>query len=364
MKITAAVIREKGDVFTLEEMDLAAPRADEVLVRMVGVGICHTDLVCRDQYYPVPLPCVFGHEGSGVVEQVGDAVTKLKPGDHVVLSFDTCGTCPNCNTAQGAYCHNLYESNFLGTRPDGTSALSQNGDTIHGHFFNQSSFATHAITSESNTVKVDNNAPLEILGPLGCGIQTGAGAVMNALQPPAGSSIAIFGAGSVGLSAVLAAVAVGCSTIIVVDVIEERLAKAKQLGATHSVHAQQTDPVEQIQQITGFGANYSLECTGLPAVTRQAVDCLTLTGVCGQIGVAPLGTEVTLDLNNIMFGRTLRGIIEGDSIPDQFIPTLVALHQQGKFPFDKLIDKYPFSEINKAVSDTEEGKVVKAVLSF
>ena len=172
-------------------------------------------------------------------------------------------------------------------------------------FFHQSSFATHAIANEQNTVKVSKKAPLELLGPLGCGIQTGAGAVMNALDPRPGSSIAIFGCGSVGLSAVLGAVVTGCTTIIVVDLVQSRLDKALELGATHVVNPESSDPVEAIQSITGSGVEYSLECTGLPAVTRQAVDSLTLTGVCGQIGVAPLGTEVSLDINNM----GLRGLV-------------------------------------------------------
>ena len=250
----------------------------------------------------------------------------------------------------------------MGTREDGSSALSQKEAVMHGHFFHQSSFATHALACESNTVVVDKEAPLELLGPLGCGIQTGAGAVMNALQPKAGESIAIFGAGSVGLSAVLAAVATGCAKIIVVDIDQSRLDFALELGATHVINSNQTDPVEEIKNVTKWGAKYSLECTGLPSVTRQAVDCLSLTGICGQVGVAPLGTEVSLDINNIMFGRTLRGIIEGDSIPDQFIPTLVELYQKGKFPFDKLVKFYDLKDINQAVEDNESGKVLKPIL--
>ena len=235
---------------------------------------------------------------------------------------------------------------------------------IHGNFFNQSSFATYALAAERNIVKVRKDVDLALLGPLGCGIQTGAGGVMNALHPYAGSSIAVFGAGSVGLSAVLAAAVCGCAIIIAVDINEDRLKFAKQLGATHTINPQNTDPIAEIQKITGSGVLYSLECTGLPKVFRQAVDCLTLTGVCGFIGVAPLGTEVSLDMNGILFGRTVRGIIEGDSIPDIFIPRMVDLYAQGRFPFDKMITFYKFDEINKAAEDSEKGKVLKPVLRF
>lgn len=362
MKITGAVVYSTGGDFEIRELTLEAPRDNEVLVRIVGVGVCHTDLVCRDQYFPVPLPCVFGHEGSGIVEAVGSSVTKLVPGDHVVLTYSSCGTCANCLVGSAPYCSNLYGQNFSGGRPDGTSAICDQGTSISGHFFQQSSFATYAISHEANAVKVDPAAPLELLGPLGCGIQTGAGAVMNSLAPAAGSSIVIFGAGSVGLSAVMAAQIVGCATIIAVDVNPARLDLATELGATHIVNSTSQDPVATIHELTGDGAAFSLECTGIPAVLRQAVDALRLTGVCGVIGVAPLGTEVSLDINSILFGRTVRGIIEGDSIPEIFIPRLVELHRQGRFPFEKLIRKFPLSDIQEAVAATERGDVLKAVL--
>jgi aryl-alcohol dehydrogenase len=362
MKVTAAVTPGKGEPFQLREIELDAPRADEVLVRIVATGVCHTDLVVRDQYYPVPLPAVLGHEGAGIVEQVGSAVTKVAPGDHVVLSFNSCATCPNCRQGDPGYCHNLFGYNFAAARPDGSPTMHEGDTVIHGSFFGQSSFATHALAYERNVVKVRNDVPLELLGPLGCGIQTGAGGVMNALRPRAGSSIAVFGVGSVGLSAIMAAKVVGCTTIIGVDLNPARLAMAQELGATHVINAGETDPVAKIQEITGTGVNFSLEATSLPKVLRQAVDCLTLTGVCGLIGAAPLGTEVTLDMNSIMFGRTVRGIIEGDSVPDIFIPRLVDLYAQGRFPIDKLISFYSLEQINEAAHDSETGKVIKPVL--
>jgi aryl-alcohol dehydrogenase len=362
MKVTAAVTPGKGEPFQLREIELDAPRADEVLVRIVATGVCHTDLVVRDQYYPVPLPAVLGHEGAGIVEQVGSAVTKVAPGDHVVLSFHSCATCANCRQGEPGYCHNLFGYNFAAARPDGSPTMHQGDTVIHGSFFGQSSFASHALAYERNVVKVRKDVPLELLGPLGCGLQTGAGGVMNALRPRAGSSIAVFGVGSVGLSAIMAAKVVGCTTIIGVDLNPARLAMAQELGATHVINAGETDPVAKIQEITGTGVNYSLEATSLPKVLRQAVDCLTLTGVCGLIGAAPLGTEVTLDMNSIMFGRTLRGIIEGDSVPDIFIPQLVELYAQGRFPIDKLISFYSFDQINEAAHDSETGKAIKPVL--
>lgn len=362
MEIVAAVVREQGGRFLLEELDLEPPRADEVLVRIAGVGLCHTDLSCRDLMYPVPLPSVFGHEGSGVVEAVGEKVTKVQPGDHVVLSYRACGSCRNCERDNPSHCLNIFESNFSGARADGSCTHSKDGEPVHGNFFGQSSFGSYALANEANTIKVSKQAPLELLGPLGCGIQTGAGAVLNSLQAEPGSSLAVFGCGSVGLSAIMAGKVAGCYPIIAVDLNAERLKLAQSLGATHLVNPAEQDAVEAVHEITAGGADYALECTAIPTVFRQAVESLSVTGVCGLVGAAPMGTEVTLDMNSIMFGRTVKGIIEGDSIPDQFIPQLVALYLEGRFPIQELVTYYPLEEVNRAVEDAEQGRVVKPIL--
>lgn len=360
MKSIAAVVSEKSGKFEMAEVELAELRDDEVLVRVVGVGVCHTDLICRDQLYPVTFPAVFGHEGSGVVEKVGAKVTKVQPGDHVVMTYRACGHCLACLRGDPTHCANIFCCNFGGKRSDGSTTVHQHGLPIFSNFFNQSSFAAYALASEANTVKVTKEAPLEYLGPLGCGIQTGAGAVINTLKPPAGSSIAVFGCGSVGLSAIMAAHAVGCTTIIAIDLLENRRKLAVELGATHALDPAQCNVVEEIQKLGG--TDFSLECTAIPAVFRQAVDCLAVPGVCGLVGAAPLGTEVTLDMNSIMFGRTVLGIIEGQSVPDVFIPKLVELYCQGRLPLERLVTFYRLDEIDQAVRDSESGKVVKAVL--
>lgn len=364
MDIKAAVVFEKSGEFSIEQIEMSEPLDDEVLVRTVAVGICHTDLAARDQHLPIPLPSVFGHEGAGVVEKVGARVTKVQPGDHVAVSWDCCGVCPSCKSGKDSYCHNFFLHNFNGARPDGTATLNKADQVIHGSFFGQSSFAEFVLANERNVVKVRKDVPLEILGPLGCGVQTGAGAVMNALNTHAGASIAVFGAGTVGMSAILAALVRGCTTIIAVDINADRLELAKEMGATHTVNAGEADPVEVILDLTGGGAEFSLECVGNPAVLRQAVDVLPRCGVCGLLGAVPPGTEVKLNMDLIMNGRTVRGIIEGDAIPDLFIPKLIELYAQGRFPFDRLIKFYPFSDINKAVEDMEKGLVVKPVLKF
>lgn len=362
MKTNAAVAREEGQPFSIEELELEEPRAGEVLVQIVATGLCHTDLICRDQWYPVPLPVVLGHEGAGIVERVGEGVTKVGPGDHVVLSFNHCGGCATCLRGKPSYCQTFFELNFGGARPDGSLALSGEGETVHSHFFGQSSFAAYSVAAQNSVVRVPEDAPLELLGPLGCGIQTGAGAVLNSLRPEPGSSIAVFGTGAVGMSAILAAVAAGCTTIVGVDVKPGRLELARELGATHTINGAENDAVEEITAITG-GANYTLETTAVPQVLRGAVDALSALGVCGIVGAPPIGTEVSLDMNGVMIpGKTVRGIIEGDSVPDVFIPRLVELYQKGKFPFDRLVKFYDLDEINEAAKDAEEGGTLKPVL--
>jgi len=362
MKCRAAIVREPGGRFQIEELQLTPLSRDEVLVKIEGAGICHTDLISRDQVYPVPLPCVFGHEGSGVIEKVGSGVTKLVPGDHVVLTFGACGTCRNCVKGLPSRCLNIFECNFSGCRHDGSLTFEPGNGRIYGSFFRQSSFAEYAIACQQNTVKVDGEVPLEILGPLGCGIQTGAGAVINTLRPAAGSSITVFGCGSVGMAALMAARAIGCSRIIAIDLIDERLRLAEELGATRVINAARGSPTDEILEYTGGGADFSIECTALPSVFRQAVDCLNNTGTCALVGAAPPGQEVTLDMNSIMFGRTVTGVIEGDSVPDVFIPQLIEMYRQGHFPFDRLISFYPLDDIQQAVEDMETGKVIKPVL--
>lgn len=363
-EIRAAVTRSKGAPFAVESARIREPQGDEVLVRIVATGMCHTDMIVRDQYYPVPLPAVLGHEGSGVVEAVGPQVRGLVIGDHVVLTYGYCGHCLPCGSGHASYCQEFFGRNFSGADPHGQCALQDaSGAPLHDHFFAQSSFATFALSRENNTIKVSKDAPIEILGPLGCGIQTGAGAVINSLKVSAGSTFAAFGAGAVGLSAVLAAKVAGASTIIAVDVVPSRLELALELGATHTVNSRETDVVSAIRDITKGGVNFALECTGRPQVLRNAVDSLGALGCLGIVGAPPLGTTAEFDVNDLLLGgKSIRGIVEGDSVPQKFIPQLVELYLQGRFAFDKLIRIYPFDEINKAAEDSERGVTIKPVL--
>jgi len=362
--IRAAVVHEKGAAFRIENVRLGAIREDEILVRIVACGVCHTDILVRDQIAPVPLPAIAGHEGAGVVETVGSAVTEVRPGDHVVMSYIYCGHCKPCLSGHPAYCQQVWPINFGGGRLDGTtSARDKEGCVLHDHFFGQSSFAEYSVTNERNVVKVPNDLSLEILAPLGCGIQTGAGGVLNALQVRPGSSFAAFGAGAVGLAAIMAARVAGATTIIAVDVNADRLVLAKDLGASHVVNSSEGDPVEQIHAIVDGGLDYSLECSGHSEVLRQAIDALGIFGTCGIIGATKLGTVMPFDVNNVMaLGKRIMGVIQGDAVAKTFIPDLIDLYRQGRFPFDRLIKTYDFAEINQAIEDSEKGRTIKPVL--
>lgn len=366
MGTKAAIVHQKGGKFSIEEVHLDDPRPDEVRVRVVGSGVCHTDLVIRDQYVPVPLPAVLGHEGAGIVECIGRDVKGVKPGDRVVMSYHSCGRCPSCSEGSPAYCDQLLPGNFSGRRIDGSASVQLGSQEISANFFQQSSFATHALCTERNLVKASDDLTddeLALYGPFGCGIQTGAGSVLNAFNPRAGTSIVVFGAGSVGLSAVMAARIAGCTTIIAVDLQTSRLDLALALGATDAVDPRQTDVLDFVRSKTaGRGADYSLETTALPTVLRQAVESVHVRGVCGLLGLPPGGTEASLDMQSILFGRTIKGIIEGDSVPSVFIPRLIDLHRQGRFPVERLVTRFPFEDINRAVEATESGSAVKAIL--
>ncbi len=300
MEITAAVLERYHEPLEVKTLLIDEPQPGEVLVRTVATGVCHTDAIARDEDMPFPAPGVLGHEGAGIVEAVGGGVTAVAPGDPVVIGWPWCGTCRNCLAGRQRYCAQMPPLVTAGGRPDGTSALRRpSGEPVHSHFFGQSSFATHVMTYERSVVKVPEDAPLELLGPLACGLSTGAGAVFNALQPPAGSSIAVFGTGAVGLAAVMAARESGCTEIVAIDVVPSRLALARELGATETIDASGgTDVVGAVREVTGgAGIDFTLECTGNMTVLRQAVDALAMPGVCGVIGGAPAGAEFALTIS-------------------------------------------------------------------
>ncbi len=360
----AAVVRELGKPFQIESIEVDPPREHEVRVRIVGVGICHTDIVVRDGFN-VPAPVVLGHEGSGIVESVGSKVSRVKVGDHVVLSYNSCGQCSACNDERPPFCLSFYPNNFSGVRPDDNSSpLSAGGSMLHGNFFGQSSFSTYAIAHERNTVVVDKSLPLEILGPLGCGIQTGAGAVANALGLKKGQSLAVFGGGAVGLAGLLAAVALEAATIIVVEINPERGQLAKKLGATHVINPKETpDVLAAIRAAAGGGVTHAMDTTGRPDVIETAYQTLLPGGMLGLIGVPPPDGMLNINLMDLLIrGVGVRCIVEGNADPQVFIPQMLRWYQDGKFPFDSLVQKFGFEQINEACHASESGTAIKPVL--
>jgi aryl-alcohol dehydrogenase len=360
VKITAAVFEPASSVPALQELELAGPREGEVLVRLVATGICHTDLKAASVGSPVPRPVVLGHEGAGVVETVGAGVKKVAPGDHVVMTFGSCGRCRSCREAEPAYCYEMREQNFGCS----TDHLQRGPEPVYGAFFKQSSFATYALGTERSVVKVRKDAPLELLGPLGCGIQTGAGAILNDLEVKAGSSLAVFGIGSLGLSAVMAAHLVGAGRIVAIDRLPQRLELARELGATDTIFAGDEPVTAQVMALTGSGVDTALDTTGVLPVMRQAIDVLAPRGYCGFVTAPWDGRELGVPVRNLLQGRKIRGIHQGNSNPDLFIPLLVDLFMQGRFPFDRLVRFYPFERIADAMQDAQSGEAVKPVVRF
>jgi aryl-alcohol dehydrogenase len=348
--IRAAVLRKPGAPLKIERLEMEGPREDEALVRIVASGICHTDIDFCDGGDSGPV--VLGHEGAGVIEQVGARLKGFKRGDHVVLSYQSCGYCRPCRIGRPADCERFYDANFGFARLDGTNALRGG---VRGHFFGQSSFATHTLATARNMVRAPRTLPLKLLAPLGCGLQTGAGTVMNSLAARAGSSIAIFGAGSVGLAAVMAARIVKAGTIIAVDLKARRLRLARELGATHTVNNNRGDLPAQIAAITGGGVDYIVESTAGGGMERLAGQLLNPGGraalLSGRRAPGWLPEE-----------REVLSVIQGDAVPQQFIPRLIRLFTAGQFPFDRLVKYYPFAEINRAIADSKRGVTVKPVL--
>ena len=366
--VTAAVIRETRSPFTIEQLQLDDIRPNEARVRMVAVGICHTDAVVRDGIYPMQMPAVLGHEGAGIVEQVGSAIRTVKPGDHVILSAAYCTYCNHCRSGHVAYCENLTAEDFGGRRTsDGTTSLrTADGEQVSSHFFGQSSFATYANVVESALVPVPQDVPLETLAFLGCGMQTGAGAIINELRPRAGASVAISGTGAVGLAAVMAAHLSGATTIVAIDLHDVRLELARELGATHTINARSADTAEELMRITAdAGVNYILDTTAIPQVLTGLAKALSIRGTLALVGAAEPGTEAPFEIgDSLTRGWRFKTIVQGSSVPQEFIPRLVTLWQQGKFPVEKLTKTYQLDQIDQAFEDSASGKTVKPVIVF
>lgn len=361
-QIQAALCRELGQPFSLESVELEAPRAGEVLLKIVATGICHTDVAVRNGEMPMPMPGILGHEGAGIVVATG-IHSKLKPGDPAIMSFASCGECRACLLGQPSACSNFFARNFSGHRPDGSCCHSQAGKPIFGSFFGQSSFATYAVVEERHLVPVPTDLPLEALGPLGCGIQTGAGAVLNWMKPPMGSSLAVFGLGAVGMSALMAARLCGTDPLIAVDTRPERLALALELGATHVIDASKCNAAASVRNLTGgAGVDFVVEAIGNPKHINGCLEAVRSRGTVALLGAPQAGVAMELDSTTLLRGLTVKCVVEGDAVPRAFIPELIRLHRAGRFPFDRLLRFYEFEQINEAIDAMCRGEVIKPIV--
>lgn len=363
MRFRAAVLRSYDAPFTVEEVALRTePAAGEILVAVAGCGMCRTDLAVRRSAGSSPLPAVLGHEGSGTVLATGggpDTAIGVGVGDHVVLSFDSCGTCRNCRDAAPAYCDSFASLNLFGGRKEDVPRLTDAaGDALAPRWFGQSSFAEYALVPARNAVRVDPTLPVELLGPLGCGFLTGAGAVLNTFAAGPGDTLVVLGAGAVGLAAVMAAEAAGALTVAV-DRHPQRLALAERFGAT-PVPVGTTGLVERVRRLTDGGAQYALDTTASAPLINDALRALRPRGSLAL--VARLHTALPLEPGTLDRGRSIRHVCEGDAVPAVLIPRLTRLWQAGRFPFDQLVRTYPLADINEAERDCDAGRVVKPVL--
>jgi aryl-alcohol dehydrogenase len=362
-EIEAAILREAHGDFAIERVAFEPPRADEVVVRIVATGLCHTDVAVRDRAIPSPLPIVLGHEGAGVVVAIGTAVRQVAVGDPVVLTYLSCGECRECRSGAPAFCSQLGMLCFGGARPDGSHALHDHtGGDLHDRFFGQSSFATHAIAHERNVVKVRADAPLEMLGPLACGVMTGAGTVWNELDVGPGSTLAVFGVGAVGLSAIMAAKIAGATTIIAIDRVATRLDVALELGATHAINSSEVDVVAGVREVLPSGVDHAFDTTGRLAVMKAAIAALRHRGTAALVALVEQG-EMGLDVHDLIVAcKSVRGVVEGGGSAHLLIPKLIDLHMAGLFPFDRLVTFYRLDQINEAVKDSAEGRTIKPIL--
>jgi aryl-alcohol dehydrogenase len=358
--VKAAVIREPNGQFVIETVELDDLRSDEILVRIEACGICHTDIIAQNM---IPLPAVLGHEGCGVVEAVGPAVDRVKQGDRVIISVPFCSACPTCIQGKTYICEKAISLGFGGTRMDGSRTISIDGKYISSAYFQQSSFATHAIALGRAVVPVEEYHTPAMMAAIACGIQTGAGSVFNLFKVKAGQGLVVFGAGSVGLSAIMAGKVAGASPLIAVDVIQSRLELAIELGATHALNANDGDTVKNIREIAPHGMTFSLETSGNEQSFNDALTCLEMGGTCGIVTIPNFGEPFPFSPVQLLDrGSSIQGILLGNSVPRSFLPKLIELNRKGQFPYERLITKYDFSDINKAFEDTKTGITIKPVL--
>ncbi len=357
----AAVLYEQKKPLVVDEIEVDEPHAGEVLVRMAAAGVCHSDLHVIEGLWPAPLPLVMGHEGAGIVERVGDSVTLVAPGDHVIFSWvPSCGVCRNCVAGRPYLC----TAGPLMAMKDGTTRFHKGNQRMF-HQTAVSAFSEYTVTHETALVKIRDDMPLEKAALIGCGVMTGVGAVMNTAKVQIGSSVAVFGCGGVGLSVVQAADMAGAHPIIAVDVLDNKLEMAKRLGATHLVNSTKEDVAKRILEINGRGVDFAFEAIGLPEVVSKAFDVIDAAGTALMVGMPPVGAIVPVSGFGLLIGKTLKGAYYGSTRFRIDMPALVDLYMAGKLKLDEMItNTYPLSQINDAVEALRRGEVARSVIKF
>lgn len=356
----AAVAKTPDGPFSIEAIELDDLRADEVLVRIEASGICYTDIECKQTL--LPTPSVLGHEGAGVVEALGSGVTLVNAGDRVIVSYPYCGTCPNCERHAYYHCDQIVDLKFGGSRLDGSKPVRLNGKPITSAFFQQSSFATYAVTQERNLVVVPPETPFELMAALPCGMLAGAGSILNILDVQDQRGVIVVGAGAVGLGAVMTAKIRGAYPIIAVDVVPARLEMARSLGATHTINALQEDAVAKIRTISPRGIEAGLDTTGLLTGMTTIIKSLARGGKCALVTVPPGNMDDFPMEELFMRAASLHCVFVGAAIAKELLPQLLNWHAEGIFPVDRLIRTFDFKDINLAVASTRSGETIKAVL--
>ena len=361
----AAVLYEAGKPLQVEDVELDEPQGREVLVRLAASGVCHSDLHFMKGEMPAPMPVVVGHEGAGIVERVGPGVTMLQPGDHVVLMVSfSCGRCRYCVEGRPTMCVENLPIMMMGSLPGGAKRLRK-GDQELSHLFGLATFAEYTVVHERSAVKVCDDAPLEVACLLGCGVSTGIGAATNTAGVRPGESIAVYGCGGVGLSAVMGARLAGAGKVIAVDTLDRKLEMARELGADYLVNASSEDPQAKVMELTGGGADCAIECIGNVEVMSKALGSIHNGGKCVVAGMAPLGSMLTVAPFELLLGKTITGSVQGGIRPSVDIPRYVDLFMAGKLPIDKLITRsYSLDELNDAFEALEKGEVIRSVMKL
>jgi len=369
MKIKAAVAWKAGEPLSIETIDLDEPKAGEVLVKMMSTGVCHTDAFTLSGDDPEGIfPCVLGHEGGGIVEAVGEGVTTLEVGDHVIpLYIPECKTCKFCTSGKTNLCQRVRETQGKGLMPDGTTRFSKDGQPIY-HYMGTSTFAEYSVIAEISLAKINKEADLEKVCLLGCGVTTGIGAVLNTAKVEAGATVAVFGLGGIGLSAIQGAVMAKAGRIMAIDINDNKKEMALKLGATEFVNPKNYDkPIQEvIVEMTDGGVDYSFECVGNVDIMRSALECCHKGwGESIIIGVAGSGQEISTRPFQLVTGRVWRGSAFGGVKGRSELPGLVEKYQAGEINLDDMVTfTMPLEDINKAFDLMHEGKAIRSVINF